>query len=159
MVQISFNPSEAKSMDEIGFDPIPAGQYKAIVTEADAVVPKSGDGSMIKMKLQIVEGEHKDRLLFENLCVEHSKQKVAEIAQARLRQYCEAMNLSVLNDTEQLLNKPVLVTIKVTPPRDGFDAGNSVTRVEATQAPKATGSAATAKQRLKEDKGNPWGAK
>src|SRR5688500_2908310 len=131
MSQVNFNPSEAPSREDIGFDPLPPGEYKAIVTESDVVVPKSGDGQMMKLKLEIVEGQYKGRYLFENLCVEHSKEKVAQIAQARLREYCEALSISMLNDTQQLHDRPFLVTVKVTPAGGGYDAGNAITKVVA----------------------------
>jgi hypothetical protein len=49
-----------------GFEDLPAGEYAAIATEGEIVKTKDGSGTMVKFKFQIIEGEHKDRVVFNN---------------------------------------------------------------------------------------------
>ncbi len=58
-----------ESSEEKSFDLLPAGDYHAVITESDYVETKSGTGMNLKLTWQIIDGNFKGRLLFENLCL------------------------------------------------------------------------------------------
>ena len=56
-----FNANEVEPMAD--FAPIPAGKYAAVITNSQMKPTKSGNGSYLELTFQIIEGEHKGRLL------------------------------------------------------------------------------------------------
>jgi hypothetical protein len=108
----TFKPAEVEPL-EMGFDPIPKGQYPIIITDSEIAPTKSGNGTMMTLKLVIQDGKFKNRILFENLCVQHSNETAQRIAQTRLAQICQSLNISALKDSVQLHDKPLLINVDV----------------------------------------------
>jgi len=73
-----------------GFDPIPEGDYLVRMNRQEEATTRNG-GKMIKASFQIVKGDYKDRLLFENFLVEHTSKKAVEIGKDRLSNYLKAV--------------------------------------------------------------------
>lgn len=109
MSQFSFNASEVEP--STGFALIPAGDYVAVVNDADLQENKAGNGRFIKLEFEIVEGEYAGRKLWTNLNVEHPNAEAVKIARAELSAICRAVNVMNLSDTQQLINIPLLVTV------------------------------------------------
>ena len=109
-----------------GFTPLPPGEYKVVVQDAEGPIQTSdGNGSYLKIKLRVLEGECKDRVLFDNfnLWRAGSSDKDAvtiRIAQAKLRDLCLAVGRSHIKDTTELLNRPLIASAKI---RDGGNYG------------------------------------
>jgi hypothetical protein len=51
---------------------------------------------------------------------------VVEIAQRTLSGICRAVGVMTPRTSQDLHDKPFMVKIKVTPPRDGYEAGNDI---------------------------------
>jgi hypothetical protein len=107
-------------------DPIPAGWYKAVITESLEKPTKAQTGSYLQMTVEIIEGDHAGRKAFERLNLNNPNQQAVEIAQRSLSSICHAVGVMTPRTSQDLHDKPLMVKIKVTPPRDGYEAGNEI---------------------------------
>ena len=107
-------------------DPIPAGWYKAVITESLEKPTKAQTGSYLQLTLEIIEGDHASRKAFERLNLNNPNQQAVEIAQRSLSSICRAVGIMTPRSSQDLHDKPFMVKIKVTPPRDGYEAGNDI---------------------------------
>lgn len=46
----------------VGFDPIPAGKYLAVISESEMKPTRSGVGQHLQLTLQVIEGAYRGRL-------------------------------------------------------------------------------------------------
>ena len=114
-------------------DPIPAGWYKAMITESIEKPTKAQTGSYLQLTLEVIDGDHAGRKLFERLNLNNPNQQAVEIAQRSLSGICRAVGVMTPRRSEDLHDKPLMVTVKVTPPRDGYEAGNEISGYEPVQ--------------------------
>jgi len=95
----------------VGFDPIPAGKYVAVITESEFKPTRSGVGRYLQLTFQIVEGEHKGRLLWARLCLDHPNAQTVRIARAELSAICRAAGVMAPKDSVELHNLPLVITV------------------------------------------------
>ena len=127
-------------------DPVPAGWYKAVITESLEKPTKAQTGSYLQMTLEIIEGDHAGRKAFERLNLNNPNQQAVEIAQRSLSSICRATGVMTPRTSQDLHDKPLMVKIKVKPPRDGYEASNEIGEyapVEKKAAPATGGGPAT----------------
>lgn len=109
------------------FDLIPAGEYKAIITESNKKETASGNGVGILFKFQIIEGKFKSRTLFNWINWEHPNEMAQNIGRENLARICQAALPGVrVHDTEELHDKPMMISVKVKKNKDGVEQNNIV---------------------------------
>ena len=87
------------------FDPIPAGQYLAVIAESELKKTKEGTGQYLELKLRIVEGPFTDRLLWDRLNLTNSNPIAENYAKAALSAICRAVDVMAPNDSAELHNR------------------------------------------------------
>ena len=112
------------------FDPIPANRYLACITESEMKPTNSGNGRYLELRFQVLEGEHKGRLLWTRLNLENPKQQTVQIARAELSAICRAVGVMTPKDSVELHNLPLLVTVKVVKRKDTGEPQNRITKYE-----------------------------
>ena len=129
MVILNFNTED---VEPSGFEPLPEGEYKVILQSADGPIETANKtGSYLKLKFQVIEGEFKNRIVFENLNLwrtgntEKDKTTI-RIAQSRLRDLCLAVGKTRIKDTMELVNKPLIVRLKVRDSGGNFGLQNEI---------------------------------
>jgi hypothetical protein len=122
----TFDSSRHKDMNN-GFDPLPKGDYVAMIKESDIVVTAKKTGKYIKLKFEVLAGEFKGRFFWNNLNTINPNAMTVEIAQKELATICRACGVGNLQDTNQLHGKPMVVTLKITPAKGDYPPGNSPT--------------------------------
>ena len=141
----NFNASNVEPQ-QTAFDPVPAGNYVAVVTDSDLKPTRSGRA--LKLTFRIAEGQHNGRLIWANLNVENQSAQAQEIAQKQLSALCHAVGVINLTDTLQLHDRPVRIRVKVRAAEGEYAASNDVTGYEAVAggaAPGATPAATPAR--------------
>ena len=103
------NPDEVES----SFDPVPAGEYIAIIESSDYVDNKQNTGKILKLTYQIIDGQMKGRKIFNNLNLENKSQQAAEIARKSLNSIGLATGVAVIKDSSQLHNIPMKIDVGV----------------------------------------------
>lgn len=124
----NFNAANVEPQ-QTAFDPVPAGNYVAVITDSEIKPTRSGRA--LKLTFRIVEGQHNNRLIWANLNVENQSAQAQEIAQKQLSALCHAVGVINLTDTLQLHDKPVRIRVKVRAAEGEYAASNDVTGYEA----------------------------
>jgi hypothetical protein len=98
---------------EPGGGAIPKGEYQVVIVESDKVATKAGTGHLLKLKLQIVEGEYKGRTLTDRLNLWNQNEVASRIAQGTLSAICRAVNVLTPQGSEQLHHKQLTAVVDV----------------------------------------------
>ena len=123
-VDIKAKAQEASNIDM----PIPAGKYTATITEADIEKSKSGEATMIKLRLDVTGPKHAGRVVFDRIIVHHtnpSKQKSAEIGVETFAVLAVSTGFDTRpNDTKLLIGKSVGIKVKIERSEEYGDRNN-----------------------------------
>ena len=94
---------------------LPPGRYIAQITESEMKDNKAGNGQMLKLTFEIIDGPATNRKLWANLNLVNPSTQAVEIAQRDLSAICHAVGKLQVNDSEELHFKPLALTVKVKP--------------------------------------------
>ena len=119
----SFNSNDH---EEVSFDLIPNCEAPAVIVDSKIKDTSNGKGRMISLTIQIIDGPHKKRLLWENLVLWHESEKAVQIARGKLSSICKAVNTPVIEDTQQLHNKPMLIKVGIRKGKNGYEDSNVI---------------------------------
>ena len=117
------------------FEPVPAGQFPAQIVNSEMRLTKDGRGQYLWMEIDILDGPYAGRKLFDRLNLVNANPTTVEIAQRTLSAICHAVGKMQVDDSEQLHLIPLLVDVKVQPPKNGYDAQNSIRYLPLERAP------------------------
>jgi len=92
---------------------LPAGKYKCVITASGEQPTKAMTGTMLKLQLQVIDGPHQGAMVFDQLNVNNPSQTAQEIAQRTLSAICRATGVMMPQDSSDLHNKPLMVTVRV----------------------------------------------
>ena len=103
---------DATTVDPSGsFEPIEAGEYKAMIVEATNKPTKNGQGSYLELKYQILEGQYAKRNLWLRLNLKNPSVKAVEWAKRDLSAICHAVNVLRPKSKDAILNIPHLIRV------------------------------------------------
>lgn len=97
----------------VSFDALPAGEYLAVITESVEKPTKAGTGSYLQLNLQVVDGPHKNRMLFDRLNLNNPNPTAVNIARETLSSICRAVGVMQPGDSAELHNRPMRVRVSV----------------------------------------------
>ncbi len=128
-------------------DPVPAGDYTAMIVESEKKDNRAGTGSFIALVMEILDvvqfadakqkGDFKGRKLFENMNLWHPNNVTVRIAMAEMKALCNACGGLRPKDTEELHHIPFIVSVGLRTRQDTGELQNSI------KAFKPVGSAST----------------
>ncbi len=158
------------SFDATGVEPttayevLPAGKYRAQIIESEMRVTRNGMGQFLWLMLDILEGEHKGRKIFDQLNLVNPNPTTVEIAQRTLSAICHATGKMQVSDSEELHLIPMTIQVTVKPPRNGYGESNGIrymlpepgTATPQAAKPPSGGAAATAPAKMASA---PWNKK
>lgn len=109
-------------------DLIPPGTYEARIVSSDIKATKDGNGKMLVLEFDItVQG--RSRKHWERLNVVNSNPDTVRIATRQLMQIAKAVSVPVpVVDSEDLHNKPMMVTVAISEGRNGYEDGNKLSK-------------------------------
>lgn len=123
----NLNGFDANNVDPATyFEPLPAGNYLALITDSEMKPTKSGNGRYLELTFQVIDGPYKGRLLWSRLNLENPSTPAVKIAKAQLSAICRAVGVMVLNDSIALHNLPLLLTVKCKKREDTGDVTNVI---------------------------------
>jgi len=126
---MTFDTTQHEQMGS--FEPIPAGQYKAVIVDSEMKRTKNGYGQMLVLKFEVIDGEQKGRNFWSRLNLDNPNKTAVEIAQRELATIGNAVGKKVFTDSSELHNIPMSVTLKVSPGSNGYGPSNEVAMYEA----------------------------
>lgn len=126
------------------FDTIPPGKYPVQITQSEMRDNKAGTGKYLWLEMQITDGQHAGRLLWDRLNLINQNQTAVDIAYQTLGAICKAAGIPVCKDSEELHMRPLIANVKVRPASGGYDASNEIKGYEppgSSAPPAAAGTA------------------
>jgi hypothetical protein len=108
------------------YDPLPAGKYLAVIIDSEMKPTKAGTGSYLQLTFEIIDGPHKGRKVWGRLNLINNNETTMKIAQAELSAICRAVGVLAPNDSVELHNLPLLITVKCKKWTDTNDITNEV---------------------------------
>ena len=136
-------------------EPIPAGKYQAVIVESELKMTKSGTGSYLELTFEIISGEFAKRRLWARLNIRNSNPKAVEIAQRDLSAICYAINVLHPQDSSELHDKPLTVTVRCV---KNLDTGDIQNEIKGYSAPVSVSGVQTAPPAAAPVKSAPAGA-
>lgn len=121
----TFDPATAPESNS-NFDLMPAGWYPAHAIEEAELATKSGNGRVIYLTWEVMEGPFSKRRIWQRISYKHATAMAQEIGQRELGDLCKALGLGPIQDTASLAFKAVQIRVGVEPAKDGFEAKNVV---------------------------------
>jgi hypothetical protein len=110
-----------------GRDPIPAGKYVAAIVESELKPTKSGNGQLLEICYQVIEGEHKGRKLWSRHNLVNMSATAVQIAKGELSAICRSCGVLQPKDSCELHNIPLCVSVRVAKRNDSDEMVNEVT--------------------------------
>ena len=114
---------------------LPPGRYVVQIVNSEMRPTKDGMGQYLWLEVDVLEGEYAGRKLFDRLNLINSNPTTVEIAQRTLSAICHATGLMQVDDSEQLHLIPLIADVKVQPPKNGYDASNTLRYMPLEQQP------------------------
>ena len=90
---------------------LPAGEYTAVVEDSDFRPTKSGSGELISVTLQVIEGQHRGRKIFDNMNIKHEKEIVQKIGKESFAELLRACGKPRIKDTAEIHGIPILIRV------------------------------------------------
>ena len=123
----SLNNFDANQVDpSVALDPLPAGKYIAVVSESELKPTKAGGGKYLQLTFQIIEGEHKGRLVWARLNLENKSEMTVKIARGELSAICRAVGVMQPRDSVELHNVPLEINVGLKKRDDNGEFNNVI---------------------------------
>ena len=123
------------------FTAIPAGKYLAAIIDSELKPTKAGSGSYLQLVFEILSGPQIGRKLWARLNLVNPNAQAVQIAQAELSSICRAVGVMAPNDSLELHNLPLMVTVACKKRSDTGEITNEIkgyAKKDAPQAPAPT---------------------
>ena len=139
MAQLNFNAANVQPSQS--FDPLPAGDYIAQITESSTKPTKAGTGIMLNLTWTVLDGQFANRKVFDRINVSNQNPEAERIGQQQLSAICHAVGVLNLQDSNQLHGRPCKIKVKVRKDEQWGDSNEvkGVSAVTAGAAPAAAG--------------------
>ena len=119
-----FNAADVEP--QTGFDPIPAGWYNVMIVDSEMKDTKAGTGKYLQLRLDVIDGEYNNRVLFERLNLDNPNQTAVDIAQRTLSAICRAVGVMSPEDSSDLHDKPLRAKVAIRPAKGDYEASNDI---------------------------------
>ena len=94
------------------FGALPDGKYLCHIVDSEEKISNSGN-KYLNLQIQVLEGDYKNRVLFDIVNLWHPKENVRDIANQTMASICRATKVLKPKSSEELHNKPLVVDIYV----------------------------------------------
>lgn len=112
--------------NENNFEPVPAGNYDVQIKSGEVKTTKDGTGKYIAVGYQILGPTHQNRIVFGNFNIQNKSADAERIGRSQLGDLLTAINLDVIQDTDQLIGKILTIKVKIRPAKGEYEASNDV---------------------------------
>ena len=130
----SLNGFDASQVPEqMEFTALPEGQYVVIATASEMKPTKNGQGQFLQFTFEVLDGPRKGAKVWARLNLVNGNQTAVDIAQRELGAICRAVGIIKPNDSAELHNLPLLITVAVEVD-DRKREGNVIKKYEAINA-------------------------
>jgi len=108
------------------FTPLPAGDSPAVLSTCEWKTNKAGTGRYVSCKWEVIDGNFKNRKIFNNLNLDNPNPDAVKFARADLAAIRKATGVVNPNDASELCNIPILLTIGLRKNKDTGENENVI---------------------------------
>tara|TARA_R110001599_G_scaffold73381_3_gene202868 strand:- start:6232 stop:6729 length:498 start_codon:yes stop_codon:yes gene_type:complete len=127
MPKFGFDINEVEDTLEVNtYEPVPEGEYKLQALEAEEKPNSKGTGTIIKVKFEIVSGNHIGTWIFENYNNNNPNEVAQQIGRRDLVHWATACGLPDADHTDKLLGKTFLALVGIEPANNGYKESNGI---------------------------------
>lgn len=131
-MKVNFDMTNVQPVDS--FEPLPDGWYPARVAKIEEKTTKAGTGKYYQVQFNIVDGQHRGRVVFGRYNTQNPNSQAAEIGQRQFTALSHAVGVRILRDTNELMDKVLTIRVKLKPADGQYDASNDVVGYKAAGA-------------------------
>lgn len=113
MNEFNWTEFDAGNVETPSRDPVPAGEYTAIVTASEMKENKAGTGQYLALTFQVTDGPHTGAFVWANMNLVNPSEQAVQIARAELASLCKATGVMQPKDSTDLHDKPVVIRVAV----------------------------------------------
>lgn len=152
----SFNAADSE-YDEKRFEPVPSGDYKAIINQIVLATTKNGQGQYFACTFEIVDGDFAGRLIFTNINVTNQNSIAQDIGRRTFAQICRAVGVIKPESENDLCNKVMTITVGIEIDKNGqYEPKNNIKKFAESSAVAPAKSAAPAARYTPAESVPPW---
>jgi len=111
--------------EETNYSSIPSGEYAVTIKSVDVKQTKAGNGTYLKLRLDITGPTHAGRVLFANVTLSNPNEKAEEIGRQQIGSIMRALRIASFSDTDQFIGGNLRVKVVATH-SDEYGDGNEV---------------------------------
>jgi hypothetical protein len=93
-------------------EPVPAGQYLAVITESEMRPTRAGTGHYLQLTFEILDDPHKGRKLWSRLNLDNPNATAVAIAKSELSAICRAVGVMRPGDSTELHDLPLVIHVQ-----------------------------------------------
>lgn len=110
---LGFAPETTEDMGD-GFKVVPPATYKVVIVDSDVKDTKKGNGKVLELKCQIVEGAQVGNTVVDRLNIVNPSEISQKIGLSQLKNICDAIgHKGQLTNSEQLHGKPFAIKVVI----------------------------------------------
>ena len=121
---LNFDASKIEITDS--YELIPEDIYTAVISSTEWKETKDKTGGYLNLKIEIIDGKYKGRVLFDMLHLQNKNEKAVAIAEQTLAKICIAINKQNLKDSSEMLNTPLCVKVGTQAASGDYEAKNKI---------------------------------
>jgi len=107
---------------------LPAGDYLVHIVKSEMKQTKAKNGHYLSLHFQVIEPQDSaGKFVFTNLNLDNPNAIAVEIATKELNSICQACDKEGVEDSEELHQIPMVISVKVDPATAQWPEGNSIT--------------------------------
>lgn len=95
------------------YDALPNGDYPVIISDSEMKETKAGNGHYLELTLEVIEGDHQGRRVWDRLNLDNPNAKAVEIAQRTLDSILFALGMNSVEDSAELHDKPLIARVRI----------------------------------------------
>jgi len=110
MALLNFDASQVAP--SVPYETLPAGKYLVEITDTELKPTKAGTGEMLQIEFTVIDGEFKNRKVWDRLCLRHPNRDTVKIAEANLSAICHAVGVMRPGESIELHHIPLVIAVK-----------------------------------------------
>ena len=126
MALLNFNTANEEEMDD--FTAIPPADYNVQIVKSELKDTQSGDGKRLNFQFKVLDGKFKGRIIFTGLNLVNPNPTAVEISRKELTSICKACGKTEVEDSSELHNIPLTVSVKIKPAQGNYSEQNQITK-------------------------------
>jgi hypothetical protein len=121
-------PFNTETEEGTSYDLLPPGKYAAEIDDASVVTTKNGEGQLVKLRWRIVEGDCENRVVFQQILIQHTSADAQKFGRQRFKDVASACDIKdPITDLEVLKYKKCSIKVAVEKDKDGvYDDKNII---------------------------------